>query len=504
MNNVPSSAILAIIAIVAAVLVGTFAISAVYSSQDSGIKLTGETTAQIISISNDLNVENGETLTGDQVKSCIKTSSQEEICIKVNNGNATQPYYWTLDGNNEIEDQIDSDEAKRSMLDKKQTDYYINPTDSYIAQFIFGNKSGDITGVLFQKQSTAKINRTDNKDTGNKEDGSVRTITVMLDPAGGDFGELTDDEWTSTGDGKISRSFTTSQTGKFTLPMPKYSAKVFLGWYNDSQSLSKSITIDMGDSAFGTSTDTTITYTAKWDDATEGQGEYSIQYYFMKKDGSYSKSSDVTLTAANTTVGKIVRTSGSMISPMQSNFSNDDTEEGKLYQKLYSLYRNGDYIFDSTNTDNVLQGTVTTVTKVDKSDALQLKVYFKRCYSVQLLPGKKGSITGRYFKGYALTIYKTENGSIVDGNSLTDEQKAAYATTQYMETDTSIKIPYGEDVEKALKSTVGSASFTEDLPTWDEIKSTVMSLPDLPDFSADGVTDEMIAYAAKLPTYTAN
>lgn len=499
MNNVPSSMLLAIIGIVAAVIVGTSVIATTFSMQETGNKTAGEVTSQVLAISSELNIENGDTISGSQVKSCIQTNGQEEISLKVNNGTATKSYYYTLDGDNELDERVDVTDAKRAMQSKDKSEYYINPTDSYVVQFIYGKKTGGLTGVLFQRKEAAKLNKTDGTSSSTHDAVATHTVKIVLDPAGGNFDDLSDASWTKEADGTISRSFTAQDTGKFMLPTPAKNEGVFKGWYNDTQKLSKSVTINMGDAAYGTSSDQTITYMAQWESAVQGEGTYEIRYYFMKKDGTYSNTPDETLDAANTTTGNIVRTSPTMVSPTAQNFDDDDSEEAQHYKRLYALYENGDYVYDSSNTKNVLQGTVT-----GDGAKLQLKVYFKRCYSIQLVSGGTG-ITERVARGYAKIAYIGPSGETLDGSALTEAEKNQYKTVSYSNTDNSVKVPYGEDPLTYIRNAVGeTVSFESGIPTWNEIKSAVMSLPDFPDLTKTDVSDEMKSYAAVLPTYKTN
>lgn len=499
MNNVPSSMLLAVIGIVAAVIVGTGVIATTFTMQESGTKTAGEVTSQVIAISSELNIENGDTISGSQVKSCIQTNGQEEISLKVNNGTATQSYYYTLDGNNELDERVDVTDAKRAIQSKDKSEYYINPTDTYVVQFVYGKKTGGLTGVLFQRKDSAKLNKTDGESSSTHDDIATHTIKIVLNPSGGNFDNLTDSAWTKESDGTISRTFTAKDTGKFSLPIPTKTEGVFKGWYNDTQKLSKTVTINMGDAAYGTSSDQTITYNAQWESAVQGEGTYEIQYFFMKKDGTYSNAPDETLDAANTTTGNIVRTNPTMVSPTAQNFDDDDSEEAKSYKKLYALYENGDYIYDSSNTKNVLQGTVT-----GDGQKLRLKVYFKRCYSIQIVSGGTGNSL-RTARGFASISYIGANGEVLDGSSLTEEEKNAYKTVSFSDTDNSVKVPYGEDPLPYIKKAVGeNVSFTEGIPTWNEIKSTVVALPEFPDLTVTEASEEIVAYASALPTYTTN
>lgn len=510
MQNVSSSAILAIISIVAAVLVGTFALSTFYSAQGAGMQLSGDANRQIIAISSDLNVENGEKMTGSQVKSCIQTNSQEEIAIQVNNGVATNDYYYSLDTDNEISSKLDSADAKRAMLNKNEQEYYINPSDVYTAQFIFGNKTGNISAVLFTRGNAAKRNLTDSKQENTHDDISVQTVTITLDPAGGTFENL-DSEWTSEADGTVKRTFLSSDTGSFTLPSPTKrngvnedgdtDYDVFLGWYNDRQSASKNIVIDMGSMSYGLSGNREIIYTAKWENGKKGYGTYEIQYFFMDKNGTYQNSPDLTLEAGNTANGYIVRTNGELVDPNQQNFENDHSEEAKSYQKKYALCKNGDYVFDAENPKNVLQGTVS-------GEGLALKVYFRRCYSVQLLSDGSGLFEDRVWRGYGTIKYINDDGDILNPDILTDSEKQKYKRISYTDADTSIKVPYGEDPDSYIKNAVGDVTFTTAVPKWSEIETSVKALPDFPDITADSngtveITDDIISYAALLPTLRA-
>lgn len=511
MHNVPSSAILAIISIAAAVLVGTFALSMFYSAQDSGMQLSRDANQQMIALSSDLNVENGEKLSGSQVKSCIQTNEHEEVAIQVKNGDEDPvSFYYRLDSDNEVLEKLDSTDAKRAMLDKNQTKYYINPSDVYTAQFLFGEKTGNLTGVLFIKADAAKRNQTDRKQEGVREDISVRTITITLDPAGGTF-ENPGDDWETQENGNISRTFLSSDTGNFTLPVPvkangtsddgSAEYDVFLGWYNDTQAASKNVVIDMGDASFGKTENQEITYTAKWENGKKGYGTYEIQYFFMDKNGEYQNTPNLTLEAGNTANGYIVRTSGELVNPNQQNFEDDHSEEAKAYKSKFALYQNGDYIFDAENPKNILQGTVS-------GKGLALKVYFKRCYSVQLLSKSTGLFEDKLWRGYGTVQYINENGDVLNPDILTDEEKQRYKQISYSDTDTSVKIPYGEDPESYIRHAVGNVTFTESIPKWDDIMQAVKALPDFPDITEDSegkveITDRIIEYAAQLPTFEA-
>lgn len=510
MNNVTSSALLAIISIVAAVLVGTFAFTMLYSSQDVGMQLSGDTAGQVLALSDELNVENGEKLSGSQVKSCLQTNAQENISIQVDNGVALQSYYYTLDADREITEKIDSTQAKRAVMEKEETAYYISPSDRYVTQFLFGEKTGHITGVLFKRQGAAKRNQTDSRQTDVHEDIAERTITITLDPAGGSF-ENPGDQWKMQDDGRISRTFLSSDTGSFTLPTPTRANgtnddgsavyDVFLGWYNDTQAASKHVVIDMDDTMFRGTGNLEVTYTAKWENGKKGYGTYEIQYFFMDRNGTYPATPDLTLEAGNTANGYVVRTGGELIDPNQQNFEDDHSEEAENYKRKFALFQNGDYIFDSDNPHNVLQGTVS-------GKGLALKVYFARCYSVQLLSGTTGQFEDKLWRGYGKIQYINENGDVLNPDILTDAEKQKYKQLSYTDTDTSVKIPYGKDPEGYIRQVVGDVSFTAAIPTWNEIKQTVQALPEFPDIAEtrEGkveITDEIIQYAAQLPTFEA-
>ena len=137
-----------------------------------------------------------------------------------------------------------------------------------------------------------------------------------------------------------------------------------------------------------------------------------------------------------------------------------------------------------------------------------MKVYFKRCYSVQLLSKSTGLFEDKLWRGYGTIQYIAENGDVLNPDILTDEEKQRYKQISYTDTDTSVKIPYGEDPESYIRHAVGNVTFTENIPKWDDIMPTVKALPDFPDITEDSegkveITDRIIEYATQLPTFEA-
>ena len=94
MDNVPSSAILAIIAIVAACILGAFIFSTVNSQQDAGNRALSQTEQMNTALDESkYTVYDGATVTGSQVLSAIKTFKNGDVYVEVDNGSGTKTAY---------------------------------------------------------------------------------------------------------------------------------------------------------------------------------------------------------------------------------------------------------------------------------------------------------------------------------------------------------------------------------------------------------------------------
>ena len=93
MDNVPSSAILAIVAIVAACLLGAFIFTTVQSQKESGNQAIAKTEAMNTSLDESTFTQyDGATVTGSQVLSAIKLMKTEGVVVVVDNGNGVSQY----------------------------------------------------------------------------------------------------------------------------------------------------------------------------------------------------------------------------------------------------------------------------------------------------------------------------------------------------------------------------------------------------------------------------
>lgn len=158
MDNVPSSAILAIIAIVAACILGAFIFSTVNSQQDAGNRALSQTEQMNTALDESkYTVYDGATVTGSQVLSAIKTFKNGDVYVEVDNGSGT-PIPYVLEsataGAKKQSDEVYAT-ALKNAKDKSSTTTYITPAAQFIGQVVRDDKNGAIIGITFTKESAA-------------------------------------------------------------------------------------------------------------------------------------------------------------------------------------------------------------------------------------------------------------------------------------------------------------------------------------------------------------
>lgn len=154
MDNVPSSAILAIIAIVAACILGAFIFSTVNSQQDAGNRALSQTEQMNTALDESkYTVYDGATVTGSQVLSAIKTFKGGDVYVQVDNGSGTKTAYVLKEASAGADVMSDTEyaDAIKKAKDKKETALYITPAAQFIGQVDRDEKNGAIIGVTFTK-----------------------------------------------------------------------------------------------------------------------------------------------------------------------------------------------------------------------------------------------------------------------------------------------------------------------------------------------------------------
>lgn len=156
MDNVPSSAILAIIAIVAACILGAFIFSTVNQQQDAGNRALSQTEQMNTALDESkYTVYDGATVTGSQVLSAIKTFKNGDVYVEVNNGSGTETYVLS---SNTAGAEADTEDAYAEKItaakNKKNTDKYITPSAQFTGKVVRDSANGAIIGVSFTKVGT--------------------------------------------------------------------------------------------------------------------------------------------------------------------------------------------------------------------------------------------------------------------------------------------------------------------------------------------------------------
>lgn len=170
MDNVPSSAILAIIAIVAACLLGAFIFTTVQSQKEAGNKAVSKVESMNASLDEaQLTQYDQVDVTGSQVVSAIKMLADEHVSIVVENGNpatasdnavtttvtkdaAEVAYNYTLGSDGTLTTVGDAERAEALKGAKnKSLPSYITPSSKYTGKVFRNAATGAINQVVFTK-----------------------------------------------------------------------------------------------------------------------------------------------------------------------------------------------------------------------------------------------------------------------------------------------------------------------------------------------------------------
>ena len=179
MDNVPSSAILAIVAIVAACILGAFIFTTVQSQKEAGNSAINKVDTMNATLDESTYTQyDGATVTGSQVLAAIKLMKTNGVAIVVNNGNGAVEYlnsldsfeagagktYAPTDGKDTLttadstgDHGTDGTKSTYSDLmklakDKTKTVNYITPSANFVGSIVRDSMNGSIIGVVFTIQ----------------------------------------------------------------------------------------------------------------------------------------------------------------------------------------------------------------------------------------------------------------------------------------------------------------------------------------------------------------
>ena len=190
MDNVPSSAILAIVAIVAACILGAFIFTTVQSQKEAGNSAINKVDTMNSTLDESTYTQyDGATVTGSQVLAAIKLLKTNGVAIIVDNGNQSTEYLNTITsdpaGGNEntgtwktvtkgtIASNADTSgdhgkgfknatESTPSLTaysdliaqakNKTNANAYITPSANFVGSIVRDSKNGSIIGVVFTIQ----------------------------------------------------------------------------------------------------------------------------------------------------------------------------------------------------------------------------------------------------------------------------------------------------------------------------------------------------------------
>ena len=148
MDNVPSSAILAIVAIVAACLLGAFIFTTVQSQKEAGNGAVTKTEQMNSSLDESTYTQyDGATVTGTQVLAAAKALKGTEIVIIVK---VTDSVFDTFD-----EQDAKGYSTTLASAKKKGSPNYITPSAKFTGSIQRNPDNGAIMSITFERQQAA-------------------------------------------------------------------------------------------------------------------------------------------------------------------------------------------------------------------------------------------------------------------------------------------------------------------------------------------------------------
>ena len=153
MENVPSSAILAIVAIVVACLFGAFIFTVVTTQKDQGNQALNKVEAINTALDESTMTQyDGATVTGSQVLSAIKLLKGEKVSVVVNNGSGAVTYLYTANADGTLSAITNDYSTMIKNAKDKSNAAYITPSAQFIGSLTRGT-NGAITTVTFTIES---------------------------------------------------------------------------------------------------------------------------------------------------------------------------------------------------------------------------------------------------------------------------------------------------------------------------------------------------------------
>ena len=197
MNNVPSSVILTVAGIIAAMVVIGFGYMFLSTQQTTGQE-GNKKVAEVNTAINDNKYDqyDAKLLRGSDVLAAIEYFSNDDISVAVNNGTKTSQYIRNYNSTTEKYEPFTGeattvpkteDEAKRiAQAKNKSSNAYINPSDLYSGKVIRSSSTNEIMQIEFSLDSGSSYQRPqESTDAGSDTPVSSDKYTITYDPNGG-------------------------------------------------------------------------------------------------------------------------------------------------------------------------------------------------------------------------------------------------------------------------------------------------------------------------------
>ncbi len=162
MENVPSTAIIAVVAIVLACLLAAWGFSVVTAQRQQGNKAVSNVEQMNAALDESkFTVYEGATVTGSQVLAAITTLKEYPISVTVNNGTGTTTSYiysggptagadtWDIASGTKMTNKEFSDAITKAQ-NATETSTYITPSAQFIGGVVRNKDTNAITAVTFE------------------------------------------------------------------------------------------------------------------------------------------------------------------------------------------------------------------------------------------------------------------------------------------------------------------------------------------------------------------
>ena len=178
MSHIPSSAILMAAAVIAAVIVGSFAFRALQSQNTAHVNWQSGKLTQLVNES-DLATVNQTKIRGSDILGYIERYKNKDVSILVYNGNISRAYINTYDASSNQLTKVTNESSLVLAARDKSNTAYISPAQRYSLEIVRSSVSNEIMQLKFIVEGASG---TDIPDGGSSGNTTNNRISITLSP----------------------------------------------------------------------------------------------------------------------------------------------------------------------------------------------------------------------------------------------------------------------------------------------------------------------------------